>query len=50
MNKEDVQHLFNEIKTNKSKSSTKVKTLFTKQAKKGCSSCGKVKWKPNKNK
>lgn len=50
MNKEDVQHLFNEIKANKSKSSQKVKTLFSEKAKKGCGSCGKVTWKPNKNK
>jgi hypothetical protein len=50
VNKEDVQHLFNEIKANKSKASAKSKTLFNQQVKKGCSSCGKVKWKPNKNK
>ncbi|WNB90580.1 hypothetical protein [Bacillus sp. NEB1478] len=47
MNKDDLQKLYSEIKANKTNASGN-NTLFKPKEKKGCSSCGKVTWKPNK--
>ena len=49
MNKDDLQKLYSEIKANKYKDAGKNKSLI-KPPKKGCGSCGKVTWKPNKSK
>ncbi|MDR7072054.1 hypothetical protein J2X07_001029 [Fictibacillus barbaricus] len=48
MTKDDVQKLYAEIKANRSKVSASNNTLFKPAVKKGCGSCGKVTWKPNK--
>ncbi|WP_186320540.1 hypothetical protein [Fictibacillus phosphorivorans] len=50
MNKDDLQKLYSEIKANKAKNAGKNQSLIKPAAKKGCSSCGKVTWKPNKPK
>ncbi|MFC7371833.1 hypothetical protein ACFQPF_09095 [Fictibacillus iocasae] len=49
MNKKDVQKKYTEIKAAKAKAASKVKTLFGPPKKQGCSTCGKVTWKPKKN-
>lgn len=49
MNKDDLQKLYSEIKANKYKNAGKNQSLAKPTAKKGCSSCGKVTWKPNKS-
>jgi hypothetical protein len=46
--KDELQKLYAEIKANKGKISAN-NTLFKPKEKKGCSSCGKVTWKPNKS-
>ncbi|MCM3732380.1 hypothetical protein M3196_11980 [Fictibacillus nanhaiensis] len=50
MNKDDLQKLYSEIKANKSKNAGKNNSLIQSPLKKGCGSCGKVTWKPNKAK
>ncbi len=48
MNKKDVQALYNEVKRQRK---TGLKTTKSSNAKKsGCKSCGKVTWKPDKQK
>jgi hypothetical protein len=49
VNKEDLQKLYTEIKTKKLNNAEKNQSLIKPPVKKGCSSCGKVKWKPNKS-
>jgi hypothetical protein len=48
VNKKDIQRLFSEIKAERARSATKNATLFSPPKKKGCRTCGKVNWKPNK--
>ncbi|MCM3719151.1 hypothetical protein [Fictibacillus phosphorivorans] len=47
MNKEEIQKLYTEIKAAKAKNIGN-NSLIKPPVKKGCSSCGKVTWKPNK--
>jgi hypothetical protein len=49
VNKDDLQKLYSEIKANKATNAGK-NNLIQPPVKKGCSSCGKVTWKPNKAK
>jgi hypothetical protein len=50
VNKDDLQKLYSEIKANKYKNAGKNNSLIQPPVKKGCGSCGKVTWKPNKAK
>ncbi|MFE1244699.1 hypothetical protein ACFW35_11250 [Fictibacillus sp. NPDC058756] len=45
MTKDELQKLYAEIKANKYKNA---RSLLKQNTNKGCSSCGKVTWKPNK--
>ncbi|MED1862799.1 hypothetical protein P4V41_04985 [Fictibacillus nanhaiensis] len=49
MNKDDLQKLYAEIKTKKLNNAGKNQSLINPPVKKGCSSCGKVTWKPKKS-
>ncbi|WP_156774255.1 hypothetical protein [Fictibacillus arsenicus] len=48
MNKDELQKLYTEIKANKAKGIHNDPSLINPTTKKGCGSCGKVTWKPNK--